>query len=147
MNRHYWKRDYRGFVDWHSVEMFPEPHSTKAIDDGIEWGLQTDARTLTLEMEAPASLTNLEEAEALARGLRCPVLIIHGDKDMCQPSARAKRLAALTGGRLVNLKGAGHMPHVRHPVILNLLIKDFVDSLDRAFDPTGKGTGHARARG
>jgi predicted glycosyltransferase/pimeloyl-ACP methyl ester carboxylesterase len=129
MNRHYMNQDYRGFVEWHSEEMFPEPHSTKPYDDGIEWGLDTDARTLTIESEAPDFPTNQAEAEELASRIRCPVLIVHGTQDRCQPLSRAHRLAEITGGKLVILEGAGHLPHNRHPVVVNVLMKDFVDSV------------------
>ena len=44
-NRHYWLRDYRGFLEFFFGEMFPEPHSTKQIEDGVAWGLDTDAET------------------------------------------------------------------------------------------------------
>jgi pimeloyl-ACP methyl ester carboxylesterase/predicted glycosyltransferase len=128
-NRHHMREDYRDYVEWHSAEMFPEPHSTKPYDDGVEWGLGTDARTLTLTVEAPGFPNNREEAEELARRVRCPVLIIHGDQDRCQPLSRAHRLAEITGGKLVILEGAGHLSHVRNPVVVNMLMKDFVDTV------------------
>jgi hypothetical protein len=28
LNRHYWRRDYPGFVEFFFAEMLPEPHST-----------------------------------------------------------------------------------------------------------------------
>jgi pimeloyl-ACP methyl ester carboxylesterase len=34
-NAAYWQRDYRGFLEFFFAEMFPEPHSTKQIEDGI----------------------------------------------------------------------------------------------------------------
>ncbi len=42
-NRHYWLRDYRGFLEFFFSEMFSEPHSTKPIEDCVAWGLETDA--------------------------------------------------------------------------------------------------------
>ena len=48
--------------------------------------------------------------------MRCPVLVIHGTDDRCQPLARGRRVAELTGGELVVLDGAGHLPHARDPV-------------------------------
>ena len=38
-------------------------------------------------------------------------------------------MAELTGGALVELEGAGHAPKARHPVLVNLLIKEFVDGI------------------
>jgi pimeloyl-ACP methyl ester carboxylesterase len=37
-NRHAWRRDYRGFVEFFFAEMFPEAHSTKQIQDCVAWG-------------------------------------------------------------------------------------------------------------
>ena len=39
---------------------------------------------------------------------------------------RGIALAEHTGGRLVLLEGSGHAPHVRDPVKVNLLLRDFV---------------------
>ncbi len=41
-------------------------------------------------------------------------------------SSRSQRLAELTGARLVVVEGADHMIPGRHPVLANLLIRDFV---------------------
>jgi pimeloyl-ACP methyl ester carboxylesterase len=38
-------------------------------------------------------------------------------------------LASCAGGVLVTLAGAGHFPHVRDPVQVNLLIKQFADRI------------------
>ena len=43
-NRHYWLRDYRGFLEFFFGEIFPEPHSTKQIEDCVAWGLDTTPR-------------------------------------------------------------------------------------------------------
>jgi pimeloyl-ACP methyl ester carboxylesterase len=67
------------------------------------------------------------EVEEICRRVRAPLLIVHGDDNRCQPYARAERLAELTGAPLVTMQGAGHMLPARHPVKINLLIKDFVD--------------------
>jgi pimeloyl-ACP methyl ester carboxylesterase len=37
--------------------------------------------------------------------------------------------AELTGGRLVTIEAGGHCPQARHPVVVNLLIREFVDTL------------------
>ena len=41
-NRHYWRRDYRGFLEFFFAHQLPEPHSTKQLEDCIEWGLAGD---------------------------------------------------------------------------------------------------------
>jgi pimeloyl-ACP methyl ester carboxylesterase/predicted glycosyltransferase len=124
-NRHYWLRDYPGFVEFFISEMFPEPHSTKAIEDGIGWGLETDAETLTLTVDSP-SMSDAGEAEAMCRRVQCPVLVIHGEEDRQVSYTRGAAVAEATGGRLVLLEGSGHAPHVRDPVKVNVMIRDFV---------------------
>jgi pimeloyl-ACP methyl ester carboxylesterase len=131
-NLHYWRRDFRGFLEFFFSQQLPEPHSTKQIEDCVAWGLETDPETLALaDEEAPLPWGSTEEAEALCRAVTCPVLVVHGELDACQTRERAEAVAALTGGTLVGLEGAGHLPQARHPVKVNLLIRDFVESLER----------------
>ena len=56
------------------------------------------------------------------------MLLVHGTEDQCQPIAKAYRLAELTGAPLVIVDGANHLIPGRHPVLANLLIRDFVRS-------------------
>ena len=45
-NQHSWLEDYRGFLEFFWGEIFTEPHSTKQIEDGVAWGLDTTPETL-----------------------------------------------------------------------------------------------------
>ncbi|MGH2897022.1 MAG: alpha/beta fold hydrolase [Solirubrobacteraceae bacterium] len=129
-NRHYLEQDWAGFARWHAEEMVPEPHSSKAVDDMVEWSLQTDARTMLIDIDAPGGpMPADEEFPALCASLACPVLVIHGDQDTCQPVARGRRMAELTGGELLELHGAGHVPHARHPVAVNHAIAGFAERI------------------
>jgi pimeloyl-ACP methyl ester carboxylesterase/predicted glycosyltransferase len=123
-NRYYWLRDYQGFLQFFFSQMFTEPHSTKPIEDCVGWGLETTAETLIA--------TQLREwldedaARDLCHRLRCPVLVIQGAEDAITGPGRGITLAEETGGELVLLEGSGHGPHVRDPVKVNLLLRDFV---------------------
>jgi pimeloyl-ACP methyl ester carboxylesterase len=129
-NRHYWRRDYRGFLEFFFSQQIPEPHSTKQIEDCVEWGLAGDIEAHILSaMESGLPWASEEDARALCRSVRCPVLVAHGDLDGCQPRQEAAAVAELTGGTLVTLEGAGHLPQARHPVKVNLLMKEFADSV------------------
>jgi pimeloyl-ACP methyl ester carboxylesterase len=128
LNRHYWLRDYPGFVEFFFSEMLPEPHSTKQVEDCVGWALETSAEVMLAAVDAPFTLSK-QEVEEICRQVRAPLLIVHGDDDRCQPHARAERLAELTGATLVTVQGAGHLLPARHPVKINLLIKDFLDHL------------------
>jgi predicted glycosyltransferase len=52
------------------------------------------------------------------------VLVIQGTADEITGPGRGIALAEAAGGQLVLLEGAGHGPHVRDPVKVNLLLRD-----------------------
>ncbi|HEV2150271.1 MAG TPA: alpha/beta fold hydrolase [Longimicrobiaceae bacterium] len=124
-NAHYWRKDYPGFLEFFFSRMFNEPHSTKQVEDCVGWGLETGPETLIAS--ATAGGASREEVLALCSRVRCPVLVVHGDRDEISPHARGAELARATGGSLVTLEGSGHGPHARDPVQVNLLLRDFVD--------------------
>jgi len=134
-----WLGDWRGWVDYHSALLLPEPFSSKAFDDVVGWSLQTDAATITARTHAPLRPSEEQEAVDLVERLHLPMLVIHGTEDRCQPLDRGRRLAELTGARLVVVEGAGHLPHARHPVLVNTEIKEFVD-MHTALAPAAAGT-------
>ncbi len=123
-NRHYWLKDYRGFLEFFFAQMFPEPHSTKPVEDCVGWGLETTPETLIATKHAE----ELDEAAVreLCGRVRCPVLVIQGTADRITGAGRGIALAEATGGELVLLDGSGHAPHVRDPVKVNLLLRDAV---------------------
>jgi pimeloyl-ACP methyl ester carboxylesterase len=113
-NRHYWLTDYRGWVEFFMSQVFTEPHSTKQIEDGVGWGLETDAGTLLLTGSGIDAVT-AEDAEATCRAIRCPVLVLHGDQDAIVPYETGVALARWTGGEFVTFDGGGHAPSMRDP--------------------------------
>jgi pimeloyl-ACP methyl ester carboxylesterase/predicted glycosyltransferase len=121
-NRWYWLRDYRGFLEFFFAQMFTEPHSTKPIEDSIGWGLETTPETLVATQRG---ILDKETVRKLCSRIRCPVLVIQGAEDAITGPSRGIALAEETGGELVLLEGAGHGPHVRDPVKVNLLLRDF----------------------
>ena len=128
LNHHHWVRDYEDFARFFFSEITSEPHSTKVIDDAVEWAVDgsVDAMLADVAGELPFDLAGVE---GICRSVRCPMLLVHGTEDTCQPPERAQRLAELTGAPLVLVEGADHMIPGRHPVLANLLIADFVRSL------------------
>jgi pimeloyl-ACP methyl ester carboxylesterase len=63
-------------------------------------GLDGSVEAMLADADAPFELGQ-HAIEAICRQVRCPMLIVHGTGDHCQPPARAQRLAELTGARLV----------------------------------------------
>ena len=123
-NKHYWLRDYPGFLEFFFSRFFTEAHSTKPIEDCVGWGLETTAETLVTMENAPG--LEPEEARDLAGRIRCPLLVIHGGDDAIISVSRGAALAEQAGGQVVVLEGSGHGPHVRDPVKVNLLLRDFI---------------------
>jgi pimeloyl-ACP methyl ester carboxylesterase/predicted glycosyltransferase len=140
-NQHYWREHYRDFLEFFMGQVFTEPHSTKPIEDTIDWGLETDPETLIateLSDRLAGPVLDPEGAAELAVRLRCPVLVVHGDEDAICPHAAGARLAELSGGELVTIGGAGHAPHARDPVKVNLLLREFIASLGRSAPPPAR---------
>ena len=123
-NAQYWRQDFRGFLEFFFGEACKEPHSTKVIEDGVAWGLETDAETLIATLggggESP------EELLELCARVRCPTLVLHGNRDAIRPHANGAELARATGSQMVMLRGSGHLPQARDPVKVNLLLRDFL---------------------
>jgi pimeloyl-ACP methyl ester carboxylesterase len=127
MNAVHWRRDYPAFARWYVSRGFSEPHSTKGTEDGVGWALETDPATLIAT--AVAVEGDRAALRALARGMRSPVLVIHGDRDRISPPRDGRSLARLAGGRFQPIPGAGHFPHLRKPVVVNLALREFVESV------------------
>ena len=129
-NRHFWREDWPAFSRFFFGEMFPEPHSTKQREDCVEWSLGAGPELMLLEYDSPPYLGNepetaMEVCRAVGASGR-PVLVINGSLDRCQNPLRAPIVAELTGGDLVVIDGAGHLPQARDPVKVNLLLRDFI---------------------
>ncbi|MGH9230591.1 MAG: alpha/beta fold hydrolase [Acidimicrobiales bacterium] len=129
-NRRYWlEGDYDDFLRFFFREMFAEPHSTKQIEDCVGWGREIEPATL---VDTTAGRLGCEGAvcqplEGLCARVRCPTMVVHGSDDRIRPQAVGERLAELTGGSLIIIEGGGHGPQGRDPVVVNRLIKQFVD--------------------
>jgi pimeloyl-ACP methyl ester carboxylesterase len=138
-NATYWRRNWPGFADWFARQIFSEPHSTKAIEDGTGWFLDTDPETIVIAesgpfLRPPADWERLSPTEGDAlpflRRVRCPVLVVHGTDDQIVGIAYGRRIAELLGAPLVEMQHGGHSPIGREPVRSNLLLRDFIRGLE-----------------
>jgi pimeloyl-ACP methyl ester carboxylesterase len=126
-NRHYWLERWPDFLEFFFGWCFTEPHSTKQLEDCVGWGLETTPEVLIAMERAP-----VPDEATLRRWcgpVRVPTLVIHGDEDEVSRLRAGEALAAATGGALVVLEGAGHIPLARDPVRVNLLVREFVERL------------------
>ncbi len=124
-NARYWRRDYLGFLEFFFAKCLNEPHSTKQIEDCIEWALATSAETL-IDTTRGIGIPREESFRETCARVRCPTLVLHGEDDLVRPLAQGAELAKVTGGELVTLAGCGHMPLGRDPVRVNLLLRRFI---------------------
>ncbi len=124
----HWREDYPAFVDWFISRCLPEPHSTKGIEDGVGWALEIDPETLSATAYGHVHRKRRILRE-LAQNLDRPVLVISGNRDKITPHRDARALARLSGGTLEVVRGAGHIPHARKPVQVNLALRDFAEDV------------------
>src|SRR5436305_2723239 len=123
-NRHYIEKNFRGFMEFFFGEMYPEPHSTKQIEDTVAYALDGRVETFLMD-DLPPMVDNEDEVAAVCAQVRCPITIVMGTDDRCQPFERGEKTAGLTGAEFVALEGSGHIPMARRPVKSNLLISEF----------------------
>ncbi|MFI5004633.1 MAG: alpha/beta fold hydrolase [Solirubrobacterales bacterium] len=121
------RESYPACVEWFVSRSLPEPHSPKAIEDGVEWGLDTDPETLSATLAHDQYLRGRRTLRGLAQSLDCPVLVVSGERDKITPPGDARALARLSGGRLEMVPGAGHFLQARKPVQFNLALRDFAE--------------------
>ena len=125
-NRAYWLSNYPDFAEYFVRNIFSEPHSTKQIEDGVDWAADTTGPVLAKTVEARTILPAFDVSEAMYRKIRSPVLMIHGEEDRIQPYARAQLVADVIGAELVTIPGGGHNLMGRFPAKCNALITDFL---------------------
>ena len=146
-NRHYWLTNYADWLSFFASKIVSDPHSTKQIEDIIEWGRQTTAEILiaTYECDEPSSnpFADSAKADECYAGITCPVLVIHGSDDAVISHSRGAGLAHATGGALLTIEGSGHCPQARDPVKINLAVRDFAESVQ----PTSRHSRLRRGRG
>jgi pimeloyl-ACP methyl ester carboxylesterase/predicted glycosyltransferase len=130
-NWHYWRRDYRGFLEFFFDELLVEEHSSKQWEDCVAWGLETTPDVLMATELAPNPEQTVDDVKAVLAAVRCPLLVISADENRCVPAERATRLAELAGADLLTLHGAGHLAMARDPVVVNHAIRRFAGSMPR----------------
>jgi pimeloyl-ACP methyl ester carboxylesterase len=126
----YVRRNPVEFFEFFFDAMFPEPHSTKQVEDAVAYGLDGPIDVLLMDRSEPVAETR-EQVEEICRRVRCPVLVAQGDRDNCQGGERGVAFADLIGAENVMIEGAGHIPNARHPVLVNRLIHEFAGRLAR----------------
>jgi pimeloyl-ACP methyl ester carboxylesterase/predicted glycosyltransferase len=127
-NRHVIVEELERWVRFFFDAQLVERHSTKHFEDAVQWALETTGEILAdseeaQELDPPTRAALIDQVASL----EVPVLVIHGDRDVCQSVEKGVGLATATDGDLVVIEGGGHLCLARDPVRINLAIKEFVD--------------------
>ena len=130
-NKHYWRRDYRGFTEFFFDQLLPEAHSTKQWEDAVGWAAESDVDSQIAAGEASRECATPAGGRGCARRRsRCPVLAIHGEQDALPAAGRAASASPSSPAvGMVSLEGVGHLPQARYPVLVNRLLHDFLDEV------------------
>ena len=118
------RSDWPAYLDDFFGILFNEPHSTKPYEDGVlHAGGASDGATVAMGMTGWVGA----DVRELARAVRCPTLVIHGDQDLRVPYERGEEIARLVpGARLLTIGGGGHLMCGRDPVAFARIVRDFV---------------------
>jgi pimeloyl-ACP methyl ester carboxylesterase/predicted glycosyltransferase len=122
------RRDWPEHLHQFFSSVFTEPHSTKPFEDGVRYGWATTGVVLERARKGWRD-TDVRE---LARRIRCPTLVIHGDGDKRVSYRKGKEIHELVpGSQLLTIGDGGHLASVRDPVIFNRSVRDFVAGTPR----------------
>lgn len=131
-NRHAWRRDFAGFVEWFFHTDSPEPHVAAIRRRAVSLGMESNADLLAATVPTRVGRPPDEQARtvrALAGAVRCPVLVVHGERDEIVPPAWGRAVAQVLGAALIAHPDAGHCPHLSYPAMVNSALRDFLASV------------------
>jgi pimeloyl-ACP methyl ester carboxylesterase/predicted glycosyltransferase len=134
-NKHFWRAGgFDAFRIDFFTHLFSDPHSTKPIEDFLDWSREIDPETLIAANDGRLGLEGATRTaiEPLLERIRCPVTVLHGSDDRVNPLFLGEELARLTGGSLIVLPGVGHGPSARYPVRVNREIRRFTEQVQPA---------------
>ncbi len=100
---------------------------------GIE-KVETNLRALHLRgtTDALIALIGSQGVSDLVQGIgniAQPALVIAGEQDLVVPAWYCRQVARrLPNARLVTIQGAGHVPHIEFPDVVNRLVLDFLSA-------------------
>jgi pimeloyl-ACP methyl ester carboxylesterase/predicted glycosyltransferase len=117
------RADWPSYLSWFCSIVFTEPHSTKPFEDAVRYGWAASGELVDWGRTGWLK----SDVTELARRVKCPTLVIHGDGDKRVPIEKGRVIADLVpGAQLVTVGGGGHLPAVRDPVMFNRAVRDFV---------------------
>ncbi|HXI35856.1 MAG TPA: alpha/beta fold hydrolase [Burkholderiales bacterium] len=117
------RADFPRYLEWFMTILFPEPHSTKPFEDGVRYGWAASGELVDWGRTGWLK----SDVSELAKRVKCPTLVLHGDADKRVPIDKGREIHGLVpGARMVTVAGGGHLPHARDPVLFNRSVREFV---------------------
>lgn len=117
------RSDWPGYLDEFFAICFTEPHSTKPYEDAVRAGWAAEGGHVAMGLAGWLG----NDVRELAKQVRCPTLVIHGDGDKRVPYGQGRTAAALIpGARLVTVGEGGHLLPARDPVAFCRLLDEFI---------------------
>ena len=107
--------------------LFPKPEQAELRAQFIAQWAQNDPRAYRAAMRALVGWSVLDRVGAL----RCPTLIISGDRDYTPPSYKEHYTALIPGARLVVLEDSGHASPIDQAERFNACVLDFLADVGR----------------
>lgn len=122
------RSDWAGYLDWFLALIFCEPHSTKQFEDGVRYGWSTTGEIVDWARNGWLD----QDVRELARKVRCPTLVIHGEEDHRVPIAKGEEIHALIpDSRMLRIGGGAHVVSGRDPVMFNRAVRPFIGAVPR----------------
>ncbi len=143
-NEKVFRTDWPAFARWFFSQIANDPHSTKVVEDTVDWAHGTTGELMIVMMQAPFIADEPAAMEQELRAVTCPVLVIQGTHDQCQALARGVHIARMTDAELLVLGGVGHLPHARFPIRINHEIDGFVERVRTGATSRSEGARPAR---
>jgi pimeloyl-ACP methyl ester carboxylesterase/predicted glycosyltransferase len=114
--------DWPAYLDEFFTLCFSEPHSTKPYEDAVRDGWAAQGGHVAMGLAGWLG----QDLRPQAQALRCPTLVIHGDRDRRVPYSQGETAAALIpGARLVTVGEGGHLLAARDPVAFCRMVVEF----------------------
>ena len=103
--------------------LFPRPEQRALYEAAVMSLSRTPRRAYFAGLRALAAF----DAEKLLACVRCPTLIVAGERDMTVPRAAVERLArGIPGARLMVIPDSGHATNFDQPDALNRAVLEFI---------------------
>jgi 3-oxoadipate enol-lactonase len=111
--------------------LFPKPEQAELRAQFIAHWAQNDPRAYRAAMRALVGWSVLDRVGAI----RCPTLVISGDRDYTPPAAKEGYTALIPNARLVVIEDSGHATPIDQAEAFNACVLDFLAAVGQVGNP------------